>query len=101
MAARLRSRKLCPSDQRSGLRICAFLAFLGCAERRVTPAGSLDAPLRRLSWTGRPMLLAPSEEIVLGASSPQMVAPAADAMASVVSVERVRSAPAWGGKGAR
>ena len=46
------------------------------------------------------MLLAPSEESV-GASSPQMVAPAADAMASVVSVERVRSAPAWGGKGAR
>ena len=47
------------------------------------------------------MLLAPREEIVLGASSPQMVAPAADAMASVVSMERVRSALAWGGKGAR
>jgi len=32
--------------------------ILGCAERQVTPAGSLDAPPRRLSWTGRSILLA-------------------------------------------
>ena len=32
--------------------------ILGGAERQVTPAGSLDAPPRRLSWTGRSILLA-------------------------------------------
>ena len=36
----------------------AFFAFLGCVERQVTPVGSLDAPPRRLSWTGRTVLLA-------------------------------------------
>ena len=42
----------------SGLLIYAFVAFLGCAERQVTPAGSLDAPPRRLVWPGRSVLLA-------------------------------------------
>ena len=58
LAARLRSARPWPSDQISGLRIYAFLAFLGCVERQVTPVGSLDAPPRRLSWTGRTVLLA-------------------------------------------
>ena len=51
-SARLRSGRLWHSDQRSGLRIYAFLAFLGCAERQVTPAGSLDAPppASKLDW---------------------------------------------------
>ena len=51
MAARLRALEgfgLMCYDQRSGFRIYAFLAFLGCAVRQVTPAGSLDAPPRRL-----------------------------------------------------
>ena len=44
--------------QNAKLRIYAFSAFLGCAEREVTSVGSLDAPPRRLSWTGRTVLLA-------------------------------------------
>ena len=59
LAARLRFGRLLSSDQRSGLlAFVSTLAFLGCAERQVTPAGSLDAPPRRLSWPGRSVLLA-------------------------------------------
>ena len=39
-----------------------LLSYVGCAERQVTPADSLDAPPRRLSWTGRPVLLAKYEK---------------------------------------